>query len=82
MCMSSKKSIEFNVKCAFYFTEKIPRETLFHFAARLNLSTFTALLLEKKGASSCLALRNNHNDLAETIARKHGHQSLADLIAE
>nr|XP_018671959.1 rho guanine nucleotide exchange factor 28-like isoform X2 [Ciona intestinalis] len=62
--------------------ELIPRETLFHFAARLGLSTFVTLLLEKNGAQECLALRNRHNELAESIARERGFEGLADLITD
>ena len=58
------------------------RETLFHFASRLGLSTFVTLLLEKPGAEDCLRLRNKHNELARDIALERGFDGLADLIAE
>ena len=71
---------------AFYsrriLLEHVPRETLFHFAARLGLSTFVTLLLEKNGAESCLQLKNQHGELAKDIAEERGFDGLADLITE
>lgn len=60
----------------------IPRETLFHFAARLGLSSFVTLLLEKKGSAACLQIRNKHNELAKNIARSKSYDGLADLITD
>jgi len=64
------------------FPAQIPRETLFHFAARLGLSTFVTLLLEKDGAQECLILKNRYGELAEDIARQRQFDGLADLITE
>jgi len=63
-------------------SDDIPRETLFHFASRLGLSTFVTLLLEKPGAETCLQLLNKHNEHARDIALSRGFDGLADLIAE
>nr|XP_039270740.1 uncharacterized protein LOC120345381 isoform X1 [Styela clava] len=63
-------------------TVDIPRETLFHFAARLGLSSFVTLLLEKRGAAECLQIRNKHNELAKNIARSKSYDGLADLITD
>lgn len=62
--------------------EPVPRETLFHFAARLGLSTFVTLLLEKPGAEACLRLQNKHGELATDIAKERRFDGLADLITE
>nr|CAB3222859.1 rho guanine nucleotide exchange factor 18-like [Phallusia mammillata] len=63
-------------------TAHIPRETLFHFAARLGLSTFVTLLLDKNGAKECLKLKNRHGDFAEDIARDRKFDGLSDLITD
>ncbi|XP_076800218.1 rho guanine nucleotide exchange factor 28-like isoform X4 [Clavelina lepadiformis] len=63
-------------------TEHIPRETLFHFASRLGLSSFVTLLLEKNGAWGCIKLKNRHDELAKDIARERGFDGLADLLTD
>ena len=70
------------MKNLYILVELVPRETLFHFAARLGLSTFVTFLLEKPGAEACLNLKNRHNELATDIALARGFDGLADLITE
>ena len=62
--------------------DHVPRETLFHFASRLGLSTFVTLLLEKPGAELCLQLCNKHGELATDIAKSREFDGLADLMTE
>lgn len=58
------------------------RETLFHFAARLGLTSFVTLLLDKNGAEECLQIHNKHGSVAHDIARDRGYHGLADLMTE
>ncbi|KAL5005519.1 hypothetical protein ScPMuIL_018975, partial [Solemya velum] len=58
-----------------------PRETLFHFTARLGLNQVATVLLGKPGSEEALRLPNRHGYLPREIALNNCFDGLAELLS-
>lgn len=63
-------------------TDPPPRESLLHFATRLQLIKFTEHLLERPGCLTALHLPNKNGELPYDIAKAKGMNKLADRMLQ
>lgn len=68
----------------FFYTDRHLEEfpTLLHCAARFGLKNLAAVLLKHPEAAKACKISNTDGDVPASIAEKHGHKEIRELIKE
>lgn len=68
--------------CFVASQDQHPRETLLHFAARLDLRKVASFLLDKPGGEDALHIQNRHGYLPHDLALEQGFIALSEVLQE